>query len=496
LRKLGLSAVVSALGVCVCLAAVALAAKPGAYTTRGAFSFVSAPRLHPPKIPVFGKTSYRKLAPGLFFEAPAGTASGGRMVGQSGPLMLDSHLQPVWFLPVPVGKVASSLKLQSYLGKPALSWWEGVTSKTGITTSGELELVDQHYHQIAKITGKDGWTISLHDAVVQGTSVWVTAYKQIPGQNLKPYHGSSSGTLYDAAVQQYDIKTGALLSSWDAQAHVPLADSHAPVIAKQPWDAYHLNSIQLVGSGQMLISMRNTWAAYLVDLNTGSIVWSLGGKHSTFKFQGKAQFHWQHDVELHRSNVVSVFDDACCAVKAGGLAKQNGVSRGLVLRLNMSKHTASEVSQYTLFNYEAAFLGNTQLLSDGNVSIGWGSQPHFTEYSKTGKLLINAKWPGSDESYRSYVERWVGLPDSPPSGAVRTRSGKTTVYASWNGATQVAKWEVLGGASSKKLKVLARASRSGFETAISLTKTAKVYEVVALDSHGHKLGNSSFFPHK
>ena len=35
-------------------------------------------------------------------------------------------------------------------------------------------------------------------------------------------------------------------------------------------------------------------------------------------------------------------------------------------------------------------------------------------------------------------QRWVGTPSFPPSGAVRKSKGKTTVYASWNGATLVA----------------------------------------------------------
>ena len=34
------------------------------------------------------------------------------LVGQSGPLILDSHLQPVWFRPVPINEVAGNLSLQ------------------------------------------------------------------------------------------------------------------------------------------------------------------------------------------------------------------------------------------------------------------------------------------------------------------------------------------------------------------------------------------------
>ena len=403
----------SLVGLC---AAAQATAPIGAYTTRGAYSFVSAPGLHPPKLLPQGTPNYGKLTRGDFLEANfKNLGSHARIVGQSGPLILDNHLRPVWFAPVPTNELASNLKLQSYHGKRALSWWQGVVSNVGASISGELVIVDQHYHQIAKISGKDGWTISLHDAVIRGNTVWVTAYKNSPGHNLTPYHGPLLGTVYDSAVQAYDLGTGALLSSWDALAHIPLGDSYQPVLPNAPWDAYHVNSVQLIGSGQMLVSMRNTSAGYLVNLSTGAIVWRLGGKHSSFRIPRKSQFHWQHDIELHRANVVSVFDDDCCAIGPGGkFGKPNGPARGLVLKLDTRHHSARKLAQYEHNRMDVAFLGNMQLLGGGNVSIGWGSQPFFSEYSKSGKRLLDVRWPGPNQSYRSYVERWVGTPPSRP----------------------------------------------------------------------------------
>ena len=42
--------------------------------------------------------------------------------------------------------------------------------------------------------------------------------------------------------------------------------------------------------------MRNTWAAYKVNIATGKVEWTLGGRHSSFKFGPGADFRWQHDV--------------------------------------------------------------------------------------------------------------------------------------------------------------------------------------------------------
>jgi hypothetical protein len=73
---------------------------------------------------------------------------------------------------------------------------------------------------------------------------------------------------------------------------------------------------------------------------------------------------------------------------------------------------------------------------------------------------------------------------------LRTATG-LTAYASWNGATEVASWEVVGGSSSAALHPLLRAPRSGFETALSVASAPAVIAVRALDRSGHVLGTSS-----
>ena len=44
--------------------------------------------------------------------------------------------------------------------------------------------------------------------------------------------------------------------------------------------------------------MRNTWSVYLIDPVSDPILWTLGGKHSTFTLGSGASFAWQHDARL------------------------------------------------------------------------------------------------------------------------------------------------------------------------------------------------------
>jgi hypothetical protein len=108
-------------------------------------------------------------------------------------------------------------------------------------------------------------------------------------------------------------------------------------------------------------------------------------------------------------------------------------------------------------------------------------------------MLLDARLPGSDITYRATVEPWVGRPLDPPAGAARRTGARTVVYASWNGATEVKAWKVLGGSGAGALSPVASASKSGFETAIPVTQGAKTFRVQALDAHGHAIGTSRSF---
>jgi hypothetical protein len=82
----------------------------------------------------------------------------------------------------------------------------------------------------------------------------------------------------------------------------------------------------------------------------------------------------------------------------------------------------------------------------------------------------------------------------PVLAASRQKDGTTKVWASWNGATQVAGWRVLGGASPGKLKALASASRPGFETSLVIHSQPAFVSVQALSARGKILRTSGAQP--
>ena len=469
----------------------------GAYKLGDTARYVTEPGLHPPKITTDVATQRSKLAPGLILMTNGYNLNYPPITGQSGPLILDDSLQPVWFKPVPTNVIAENLEPQTWAGKPALSWWQGLVTNTGATVTGEDVVVNQHYQTVATLHGADGWVLTLHELLIRGDDAWVTANKNIP-INLARFGGAYNGALIDSAVQEYNLKTGKLLYNWDALKHIPPGDSYATTPTNGfPWDTYHVNSIDVLGNGTFLVSMRDTWAAYLVDIKTGKIIWELGGKHSSFKFASQlAEFQWQHDVKLSGSSTVTMFDDHCCQLTGGGTyVPPTGSSRSLVLHLDAAAHTASFVADYGAGQYPPAdYMGDTEPLANGNVFVGWGSDPYLSEFSKQGgQPLLDGVLPGSDLSYRALREPWIGQPLGPPVGAVRRHPGASTVYASWNGATQVTGWRVLARAGVGQLRAVASAPRRGFETAITVPGRPASFEVQALGAGGRVLGTSKAF---
>jgi hypothetical protein len=141
--------------------------------------------------------------------------------------------------------------------------------------------------------------------------------------------------------------------------------------------------------------------------------------------------------------------------------------------------------------------GNVQALAGGDWMVGWGQEPYLTEFAANGALLLDAHLPSAYESYRVFRMPWSGQPSAPPALDVVTAAHTPGVlYASWNGATGVASWRVVAGASSTSLTPLESVAKTGFETAIALPRrtSPRYVAVQALSAAGAVMGASGVRP--
>ncbi len=438
------------------------------------YSFHSAPGLHPPLVTVSGPDP----VPGegdIFADTENSI--------QAGPLIFSPQGQLIYYQPLKQS-AAFNVQVQSYQGQSVLTYWQGyVQNGVGI---GRDRILNHSYQLIATVYAGHGYSADLHDFYItpQGDA-FITAYAPVKA-NLTSVGGPKNGTLLDSIVQEIDIATGQVLWEWHAYGHVPLNATYAGKPGRQPYDFFHVNSVQPLPGGNLLISSRHTWAIYEISMQSGQVVFALGGKHSSFKMGRGTQFEWQHNARRLSDGTITLFDNG------EGLTKNASQSEALRLRLNFRTHRASLVRAFT--NQPAVLSnsqGNVQVLPDGNTFVGWGAAHWFTEFGRRGRRLFSMHFSGPLQSYRGVRFPWWGQPTTPPSLSVSPSGSQTDVYASWNGATDVATWRVLAGATPAALATAGQFPKTSFETGMSVDSSAPYFAVQALSAAGAVLGTSS-----
>jgi hypothetical protein len=351
------------------------------------------------------------------------------------------------------------------------------------------EIYNSHYQPVAVVRAGNGLRADLHEFKItpQGTALIEANYPVIwPSRTSR-----GAKVVIDGVVQEIDIRscqvdpTCLVLFQWDSLDHVRVSAVHARRAAKTG-DYFHVNSIQQDSDGNFVISSRNTWAAYKISQNTGRIIWTLGGKHSSFKFGPGASFAFQHDVRVFdHDTLATLFDDE------GGPPAVGRQSRGLKLRLDLKTMRATLVAQYVHHPpLQSFYMGGVQSLPDSHVFVGWGPLGRFSEFGPHGRLLFDARFVGPDLSYRAYRFPWIGTPTTSPSVAASAAGHRTRVYASWNGATEVASWRVVGGRTRDSLTAQGVFAKREFEAAMSIPGVRYV-AVQALNASGHVIGRSA-----
>jgi hypothetical protein len=405
---------------------------------------------------------------------------------RDGPTILDPHGGLVWFKPVPARDWATNFRVQQLGGAPVLTWWQGyIGAGVGV---GEDVIADSSYRQLTVIRAANGLSADLHEFVLspQGTAL-ITAYFPVIW-DASSVHGSKRQVVMDSVVQEIDIPTGLVLYQWDSLDHVPLTDSYVRPLSdpRFAYDYFHVNSVDVDADGNLVISGRNSWTAYKVDRRTGAVLWRLGGRHSSFRMSAGAGFAFQHDVRVRAADdlLVTLFDNGA------GPPTVHRHSRGLELALDPTNMTATVVARLDhspelVSNYE----GDMQQLPGGEDFLGWGAQPYFAEFDAHGRLVFDGRFVGANSSYRAYRFPWNATPSTAPALAAVPSGRRLTVYASWNGATAVAAWRVLGADGPAPLRTLRTTRRQGFETAIRVPWRRYV-AVEALDRSGAVLRSS------
>ncbi|WP_199433121.1 arylsulfotransferase family protein [Qaidamihabitans albus] len=451
--------------------------------------FVSRPDLSPPRLRV---TRDREAAaafdagPRHLLVAPKGYQEAGP--GQQGCLITTVSGEPVWFLPsTGPDRVPMDFRTQTYRGEPVLTWWQGTVLEGYGTGAGMI--YDSSYRKVAEVRAGNGVEADLHEFLITDRDTALLVAYPPARADLTPVGGPRRGWVFDGVIQEVDIESGDVLFEWSSLDHVPVEETRKELGEtggeEHPFDYFHINSVAVDADGDLVVSARNTWAVYKLSRDSGEVRWRLGGVRSDFALRREDVFYWQHDARPQPDGALSLFDNASSPPRADE-------SRGMVLRLDPEAGKATVERQ---FRHPAGLLadnqGNMQLLPDGRALIGWGAQPFVSEFGPEGELIRDTRFPAPDQTYRAYTADWVGRPADRPVAAIGpNNAGGVTLYVSWNGATEVRRWQILAGKSPSALEPTATVPRGGFETAVVVKAESTYFAAVALDADGRTLGRS------
>ncbi|KAL4904440.1 hypothetical protein BDW74DRAFT_30855 [Aspergillus multicolor] len=456
----------------------------------------------------------------------------GEDVAARGPSILDQEGDLVWTSESTTIGAAYNVDVQEYKGNQYLTFWEGDDKING-HGRGTIHMLDQQYIERYQIQGPGGASADFHEFQItrDGTALF-TIYETV-SVDLRAVRGPERGWVWDSRFVEIDIETNEILFDWRASEHFNVTDVEKPSGSPgwtfgDPWDFFHLHSVDKDAKGHYLISASHT--DYLTYLNgsTGDIIWRLGGERSDFEdlSDGRASiFAWPHDARFHDDDkAITLFDNTTPGDK---------VNRGLLLDVDQSSMKVRVRSEFRAFGHAGVTPesqpqsdGSVQALHNGNVLVSYGkSGAAWTEFTKMGVPMCHTQFgsissfgTGNPASYRVRKRAWVGKPDTTP--AFELNGYEAAV--SWNGATEVGRWVLEGsqvplpihhsnpddvegnnpdpnpnsGKSDDVFSAITTVRRTGFETIINIPfhTDQPFLRVRALDREDQIIGTSAVLP--
>jgi hypothetical protein len=446
---------------------------------------MGAQTVDPPAVDVLQTST--QVGPGYVFIAQTGPGGLTPLPNAvQGPEILDNQGRPVWFLSLPNNQLAADFRIQTYQGQQVLTWAQGPGFEyqtPGVTTD---YIYDNTYNMVAKVQAGNGYNADEHEFQLtpQNTAL-ITIYNSVTGDESS-VGGPTNGQILEGVAQEIDVATGNVVFEWHSTDHVALTESYASLPTSGPYDYFHINSVKLDTDGNLLISSRNCSAVYKVNRDTGAVIWRLGGKMSDFTLGPGLPFAYQHDAEAVDASTIRIFDNESDGTPVLPASRVIWVTHD---DTTMTATLLKSVQHPTGLSVLAE--GSGQTLPNGDTFVDWGILGRYSEFDPSGNLLYDVTMATGYSSYRGFRLPWVGAPTTSPSDTIVANSdGTTTIHAVWNGATNVATWNVMGGSSSTSLSSVTSAPWSGLDTTITVTTTATNLQLVAMDSNGTQIGQS------
>lgn len=376
---------------------------------------------------------------------------------------------------------AHGVHVCQYNGSDHLCFFQGSQQKGYCRGHGVI--LDNTYRIVRSVQPGGGMASSdMHEfmPINEGKTALMTVYQQRQF-DMTPWNVKSGvGWVMESVFQEIDVETSNVLFEWRSLDHVDPSNSYTlpsstdtsgtGLNVHQPWDYFHINSIDKNADGDYLVSSRHTCAIYKISGTDGSVIWRLHGSNPTFR-NINFSFSQQHDArwlfENATHSVVSLYNNGY-----NGYNQTHAFSSGMIILIDHIENTALQLRNYVpkIEDLVSSSQGNMQRLPNNNVFMGWGSNLFVSEHNEIGELVLWASFGGAPiMNYRALKFEWDGNPTDAPALWTYSRTSEpfspTTFYVSWNGATRVQNWRFFGAyAKEGPWTLLDEIAKTGFET--------------------------------
>jgi hypothetical protein len=299
--------------------------------------------------------------------------------------------------------------------------------------------------------------------------------------DLTPYGGQADAQVIDLVIRELDQEHN-IVFEWNSRDHFAITDTFAS-LTDDLVDYSHGNAIEEDIDGNFLLSNRHMSEITKINRQTGAIIWRLGGKNNEFTFVNETTlpdiggFSYQHDIRRLANGHITLFDNANQFIDEGLRG-----SRGVEYEIDEVSKVVTMTQEFrTTPETYSTFMGNVQRLPNGNTLVGWGggvppdrNQPiAVTEFAPDGEVILELGYTDTFHlTYRGFKYPWQGFPTSAPVLIVVTDTVASKLYYSWNGATEVVSYTVLGGQTPQNLSAITQQPKSDFEESTSLENIA------------------------
>lgn len=347
-----------------------------------------------------------------------------------------------------------------------------------VQKTGEAVVLDEMYQvRERRKVGKGGGNFNSHELHFlgdgDGTKVVVMheTHRTASSEEIRELSSSSMNETTSPCKVQWDgfrvlnTLTWETMFEWNSYNHIKLSEStfldggiNTLCSNPWPWDAMHMNAVDMNPHGDYYLSARHTDTIYKISGRDGSVIWRLNGRDGLwndffmkedFTTGGSLRFSRQHHVRWRGENgtheFISILDNA---KGTDGQLPTGENSRAIVLALytaggknyesgeenssSSSRMTASLISSINHPNGKGSYAprrGNYQFLgtqqhqhqqlsnssSSSNSWISWSEEALHTEHFPNGSIALqaslHANWLGT---YRSYKFPWRGIPKEKP----------------------------------------------------------------------------------